>query len=427
MKKQLITAIAAATLGIFSASAFAQVELRMSWWGGNDRHQATLKALEEFHQQNPDITVKAEYTGWDGHLSRLTTQIAGNTEPDVMQTNWNWMPIFSKDGKGFYDMNTLKSQLHIENFPASALEMTTNKGKLNGIPISMSSRLFFYNETMWKKAGLDYPKTWDDLLAAGEVFKTKLGEQYYPLILEHQDAFALLRSYMIQKHNKDIINPETNLLNYTDEEWKEFFGFYKTLVEKHVIPSSKYYASFGKANLYEMKPWINGEFGGVYMWDSTISKYGDNLQQPMKLALAPYPMLSGATDAGLFYKPAQSFSIGRNTKHPEEAAKLVSFLMNDPAAVDTLKLTRGVPLSKAAKAELETKGILKPDNLSVAGIAQAQGLPMKIVASPYFDNPQLVVTFLDAIQSIDYGKGSVESIAEEFQASGNRLLKKAAK
>ena len=39
---------------------------------------------------------------------------------------------------------------------------------------------------------------------------------------------------------------------------------------------------------------------------------------------------------------------------------------------------------------------------------------MKLVASPYFDNPQLVVTFLDAIQSIDYGKGSVESIAEEF-------------
>lgn len=427
MKKYLLTAIAAATLSIFSASALAQVELRMSWWGGNDRHQATLKALEEFHNQNPDITVKGEYTGWDGHLSRLTTQIAGNTEPDVMQTNWNWMPIFSKDGNGFYDMLQQKTALHLDNFPQSSLAMATNADKLNGIPISMSSRLFFYNEAMWKKAGLDYPKTWDDLLAAGEVFKQKLGEKYYPLILEHQDAFSLLRSYMIQKHNKDIINPETNLLNYSSDEWKEFFGFYKQLVDKHVIPSSKYYASFGKANLYEMKPWITGEFGGVYMWDSTITKYGDNLQPPMKLALAQYPLLAGATDAGLFYKPAQLYSIGRNSKHPEEAAKLVNFLMNDPAAADILKLTRGVPLSKAAKTELEAKGILKADNLSVASITQSEKLPQKIIASPYFDNPQLVVQFQDAIQSIDYGKGSVDAVAEEFQASGNRLLKKASK
>jgi oligogalacturonide transport system substrate-binding protein len=52
-------------------------------------------------QTNPDINVKAEYTGWDGHLSRLTTQIAGGTEPDVMQTNWNWLPIFSKNGEAF--------------------------------------------------------------------------------------------------------------------------------------------------------------------------------------------------------------------------------------------------------------------------------------------------------------------------------------
>ncbi len=203
MKKQLITAIAAATLGIFSASAFAQVELRMSWWGGNDRHQATLKALEEFHKQNPDITVKAEYTGWDGHLSRLTTQIAGNTEPDVMQTNWNWMPIFSKDGNGFYDLNTLKSQLHIENFPASALEMTANKGKLNGIPISMSSRLFFYNETI-KGSRPHKPLPQRELMRARRNYHEKL---HFPPFVPEGCRYAgrcrctgRLRRFLLHQH-----------------------------------------------------------------------------------------------------------------------------------------------------------------------------------------------------------------------------------
>ena len=109
MKKVLLSAAISATLGLTALPSMAQnVDLRMSWWGGNGRHQVTLKALEEFHKQNPDINVKAEYTGWDGHLSRLTTQIAGGTEPDVMQTNWNWLPIFSKTGDGFYDLNKMK-------------------------------------------------------------------------------------------------------------------------------------------------------------------------------------------------------------------------------------------------------------------------------------------------------------------------------
>ncbi|MFX5084888.1 ABC transporter substrate-binding protein, partial [Acinetobacter baumannii] len=89
---------------------------------------------EEFHKLNPDINVKAEYTGWDGHLSRLTTQIAGGTEPDVMQTNWNWLPIFSKNGEGFYDLNKMKDVIDLSQFDAKELQSTTVDGKLNGIP-----------------------------------------------------------------------------------------------------------------------------------------------------------------------------------------------------------------------------------------------------------------------------------------------------
>ena len=66
MKKVLTGAIISATLGMCAVPATAadNVDLRMSWWGGNGRHQVTLKALEEFHKQHPDITVKSEYTGW---------------------------------------------------------------------------------------------------------------------------------------------------------------------------------------------------------------------------------------------------------------------------------------------------------------------------------------------------------------------------
>ncbi|PWC12163.1 ABC transporter substrate-binding protein [Brenneria corticis] len=427
MKKAILHTLIASSLALLAAPSFAadQVELRMSWWGGNSRHQQTLKAIESFHQQHPNITVKAEYTGWDGHLSRLTTQIAGKTEPDVMQTNWNWLPIFSKNGDGFYDLNLVKDSLDLTQFDAKELQGTTVNGKLNGIPISVTARVFYFNNESWKKAGLEYPKTWDELLNAGKVFKEKLGDQYYPVVLEHQDSLALLSSYMIQKYNIPAIDEKAQKFSYSDAQWVELFSLYKKLVDSHVMPSAKHYASFGKSNMYEMKPWITGEWSGTYMWNSTITKYSDNLQPPAKLELGPYPMLPEAKDAGLFFKPAQMFSIGKSTKHPKESALLINFLLNSKEGVQALGLERGVPLSKAAVAQLTADGVIKEDSPSVAGLNQALNLPHALKTSPYFDDPQIVSLFGDAIQYIDYGQKSVEETAKYFQRQSERILKRA--
>lgn len=424
MKKTLLSTLTAIALGNIATSAYADVELRMSWWGGNARHQETLKALEKFHEKYPNIVVKGEYTGWDGHLSRLTTQIAGNTEPDVMQTNWNWLPIFSRDGKGFYDMNKQKDALQLVQFPSAAINMTTVAGKVNGLPVSMTSRVFYYNKETWEKAGLSYPKTWDELLKAGQLFQERLGDNYYPMVVEARDVFAMNRSLFIQKHGKDILNHETNLLDFTEQEMTEFFQMYVDQVQNHVFPSTKEFASYGKGNLYEMRPWIDGRFGGLYMWDTAIEKYAENLQPPMALELGPYPLEDGATDTGLLTRPSMMFSIGRNTKHPEEAAKLVDFLLNDPDGVKALGLSRGIPLSQAGLDVLQKSNNIDPSSLSYLGYTQAKSLPQVITPTTYTDNAQLLELFDEEIQHLDYGQSTPEEAAKNFLRRGNRVLKR---
>lgn len=76
--------------GALSISSFAihaadPVEVRISWWGGNQRHEATLAAINAFQKAHPEIKVKAEYAGWDGYLSHLSTGMAGGQEPDVIR------------------------------------------------------------------------------------------------------------------------------------------------------------------------------------------------------------------------------------------------------------------------------------------------------------------------------------------------------
>src|SRR5262245_51544310 len=95
LTRRELLAGAAASLAAPAVRAVEPVELRMSWWGGSDVHKTLLATLRRFEARHPSIRVRAEYTGWTGHLERLTTQIAGNTAPDLMQVNWNWLALFS--------------------------------------------------------------------------------------------------------------------------------------------------------------------------------------------------------------------------------------------------------------------------------------------------------------------------------------------
>src|SRR5690606_38777361 len=118
-----------------------------------------------------------------------------------------------------------------------------------------------------------------------------------------------------------------------------------------------------------MKPWIQGQWGGIYMWNTNAVMYENNLAAPYNtLELGPFFMLPGATDAGLFLKPTMMFSVAKTSKHPQQAAKLIDFLMNDPAGVAAMGLERGTPLSKKAVAQLSSSGVLKDDNITVTGI-----------------------------------------------------------
>lgn len=415
------------SLAMAAGSTVVQAdELRFSWWGGNSRHEATNAAVDVYENASGDV-VKTEYTGWGGHLERLTTQIAGKTEPDLMQTNWNWLPIFSPTGDGFRNLRDFSAQLDLSQFDESALTLGTIDGKLNSLPVSMAARIFYFNETVWADAGLDFPTTWDELMAAGPVFKDTLGDKYFPLVLEGRDVIAMNRSYMVQKYGIPMIDEENRTFAYSEDQMVEFFQLYADMVENHVTPSSKYIASFGAANLYEHKPWINGEWAGLYMWNSAINKYGNNLQPPMTLALGDYPVLDGAESSGLFYKPGLMFSISKNSDQPEKAAELLNFLLNEQEGIEVMGLQRGVPLNNYARQVLTDNGTLNNSDLSVSGLALINELPKKVPTSGHFENPQLVALFQENIEQMDHGQKTVEEAAMSFYKQGERILRRAIK
>ena len=423
--KPLLCALLALSCTLPPAMAQEQnIELRIAWWGSSSRHIATLNAVKAFEDRYPHIKVKSEYTGFDGYLSRLTTQINSGTEPDVIQTNWDWLTLLSKQGTGFYDLNKLRGEVGLDQYSPQSLATTTVKGKVNALPVSPNVMLFYYNEATWKKAGVAYPKTWDELLNAGKIFKNTLGDNSYPLVMSGFDTLLLMRSWMYQKYQHPLIDEQKKKFAWSHQEWVEAFTFYRQLIDAHVMPDTKYLASFGRANNWEMKPWINGEWGGVYFWNATWPAHAATLPPTTRLVTGPYPMLPGAKDAGQFMKTSMMWSIGSHTRHPKEAALLLHFLNNDPQAVKRVGLERGAPFNKTAEKILRESGIMRDDDPVIAGILQSQQLPNRSPTSPYLENAQLGAVFTTALQNIDYKKQSIEEAVSELEREGNRILRR---
>ena len=420
-KRQFLVA-AAASLATPYVRAAAPVELRMSWWGGSDIHKAQLAALRRFEARYPNIRVRAEYTGWAGHLERLTTQIAGNTAPDLMQINWSWLVLFSLDGRGFYDLGKLAGELDLGPFAADALSFGTIAGKLNGLPITNSARLFFYNASTYERAGLRLPASWDELFAAGPIFRDQLGPGYYPLSLNLQEMTAVGRTWLLQRSGKPLVDERARRLNATESDMQELAALYRRLVAEHVIPPVEELASYGNVPLQEMRSWIDGRYAGVHQWMSAIGRAVDTLAPGQRVELGGFPMRAGAVDAGLHCRPASLYAINADTKHPNEAAVLLNFLLHDEEAVRTLGLKRGPPVSARALQTLAADG--KLTGITWQGAEQVRTLPNHIHESGFFEHPRVRDAFMDVLELLGYGRLDVAAAGTRMYEDINQILRR---
>lgn len=393
-----------------SESSSDVTEIRFSWWGGDTRHKATLNAIKLFEKENPDIKVKAEYSGYDGIVEKMTTQIAGGTEPDLMQVNYDWLVNYTPDGKGFYDLSKL-SDLDLSGYSEDILKTGQVKGIQNAVPVSVNAYTLMINKTQYEKNGVAIPKTWDELLAAGKAFP----DGQYPLYTSPYVGFVLATQYIQQKYGVPFITTDGDL-GFSEAQVKEALEFYTSLVDNEVIPPAKEAVGeiSGSTALNESPAFLSGKYAGLHEWssqaqlDETALKNSDNQQ----LEFLGLPTQENMKDSGLSTKPAILFAISKNTKHVKETAKLLNFLLNDEEAVKELGLERGIPSNSNAEKILDSDG--KITGISKTAQDYINTNMSSIPLSPYFEASNVTNAWGPLMDSYAYGELSSKDAAKQM-------------
>ena len=401
-----------------------KVTLRFEWWGGDDRHKPTLDAIKKFEEKYPYITIKGEYGGFDGMQEKVNTQMAGHTAPDIIQLNYDWIASLSRDGMAFVDLQTMKDIVDLSQWDADTLKFGMRNGKLNAITVSTTGRSWYYNKTTFDKVGVAIPKTWDDLLAAGQTFE-KYNKSYYPTDLDTGSgftAFYAVMAYEQQKTGKEFLSQDGKI-GFTVDEFKDALDFYQKLEKSHVTRTQKQQQNDnGSTALYQTDNFISGKVAGMIEWSSSVGKFAQVLNEKKnQLVIGDLLTLPDAKNAGWFVKPSLLIGINAETKYPKQAALFLNWLLNDPESSVILGTSRGIPSSHSALEALTKSNAKLADDLAYQGTVQINNAK-PVLESPYMDNAEIKKSYIAAIQSVSYETSDTQKAAQTLYDSMQKTL-----
>jgi N,N'-diacetylchitobiose transport system substrate-binding protein len=119
--------------------------------------------------------VKVEYQQWTNHLTKLDATLAGSNVPDVIELGNTEAAKYVFSG-AFADISAKKSTFENSDTWLTGLSAPCEAdGKLYCAAYYAGARVMIYRTDLYQGAGIQVPKTYDEVLAAAETLQQKHG------------------------------------------------------------------------------------------------------------------------------------------------------------------------------------------------------------------------------------------------------------
>jgi len=150
----------------FAATASGTVTVWVgSWW----EPQIPI-AMGMWTKDNPDITLKIEPLPINGYLDKFTASALGGTPPDVIDLDTTWVSTAAAKGL-LQPLDDVAKTLDVKDYSPSVWASSQFNGHQYAIPNRASANVFYYNKTVFDKAGVPYPTdnwTYTDMLRVAQ-------------------------------------------------------------------------------------------------------------------------------------------------------------------------------------------------------------------------------------------------------------------
>ncbi|MCZ8516413.1 extracellular solute-binding protein [Paenibacillus filicis] len=385
-------------------NANKQIKLRISWWGSQPRHDATLKILDLYKKKNPNVTFESEYSGFDGYIDKLTTEAAAKNAPDIIQLDAAWLADWNARGL-LADL----SSVNLKDMDASLADSGKYKGKQTTVPIGKNAWGIVYDKGALDKLGLQMPKdgiTWDDFFKLAREAKQKLGKDQY-VLQDMSSNWETYWSYQLSQGKGYAITPEGKF-NYDKDTYIKWVNIFSDLRKEGVVPPADVMTGDK-----ELDPKLDLMINGKIIFRSAHAAQASSWDsmKPGSIGVAAMPK---AAQAGGWLKATFFFGVSQDSKYREEAAKFVDWFINDPEAGEISGTTRGVPVSSKILAQLQPK-FTPADKLTVDMIDQTASNTQKYLPTPKGWDAFVTKDYKSIGEALMFGKTNPEQAYNDLK------------
>lgn len=345
-----------------------EITLEMAWWGDDNRAALFAEVIAAFEDEYPNVTVTQTPVGSpDDLFNRLATDFGGGgeTAPDLFALGGAKPQEYGSAG-ALYDLSQVEQYAHVADYPEFSLTSATVDGVVYGLPTGGNATAAFVNLDILAQAGITPPTdgwTWDDLVSiAGQVgqagLKNAQGQRIYGVDMRSAD---IIGTFAAQETEYGLYTPEGEL-GVTAETIAKFYEMELALLEAGALPDPSVITA-GTALPPDQQLYTLGQAAITFGYSNLIGTYSAGGQT----AILKPP--SDTDKTGVALLPSAFWAINAASEHPAAAALLMDWFLTEPAALELIKDTRGVPFNPASAAVVAP--LLEGNSKSAADYVQS--------------------------------------------------------
>ncbi|HEY9523404.1 MAG TPA: sugar ABC transporter substrate-binding protein, partial [Thermopolyspora sp.] len=287
------------------------------------------KIVAAWNTAHPDIkvTVSKQAGGDDASAKFLTAAKAGNP-PDLVQAEYQHLPSFVA-ADAVADIKNETASIRSQFSDGLWKLVTLGTDGVYGIPQDSGPMMLYYRTDLFKKYGIDVPKTWDDYAEAARTVHKKDPKVYLGTFsTKDPGSFAGLAQQAGAQWWS--ISGESWKVGISDPATIKVADYWGGLVKEGVIDDMPYFTpEWNKAlNDGKLLTWPSAVWGPGVLDANAPKGKG-------KWAIAPLPQWSAGENVSGFWG-GSSTAVAAKSPNKAQAVQFATWLNTDPQALALL-------------------------------------------------------------------------------------------
>lgn len=346
-RSQLFAACLLAGVAAPAAAQDENVNIVMSWWGGEHRHVLQNQVVDLFEERHPNVRIERQTASFANYWERLAVQAAGGNPPTQMQMQDRYLAQFAVAGTTLLPLDRFVEDgtIDVSTVPEGVLAGGRFDGQLLMIPVGLSYRAFTYDPAVLDELGVQHPwtgMTWDDFAGLLEAIRdadTREDRWAGKNDCEEEAVYyAFLRSYGHEPY-------DDGQLGVGRDEIVAYFTYWMDLQDSGALaPPDVQIANDGnnaEDSLFSK---------GITVFQHFPGNQFAGAQQIVQTAdMTPLPVGPAGLGDTLTLN-AHSIAANATEEQALWAARYIDFFLNDEEANRIFNADNGIPTSSRARA-----------------------------------------------------------------------------